>query len=158
MEVGAAQFAELAKNLRLVGEEGLRAELYKALDDAAEPLARQIDNVTHLKADMPDRYADVFARDLKITVSKRTGGADPGVTLLVRAPTSGRRGGRKVRRLNAGVISHPLFGDRERWFTQTAGMHAGFVDSPVERAGPMVREKVAEAIRRVEAIALGRRV
>jgi hypothetical protein len=157
----ARQFADLAKNLTLVGEGELRAELYKALDEAAQPLAREISNPTHLRADMPDRYADVFARDLKITVSKRTGGTDPGVTLLIRAPTFGR-GGRKVIQRNAGVITHPVFGQAGtprrlwRWKVQTAGMRAGFVDSPVERSAPLVREKVAEAVRRVEDKALGR--
>ena len=152
---GARRLADLAKNLTLVGEGELRAELYRALDEAAQPLAREISNVTHLRADMPDRYADVLAKDLKITVSKKTGGAEPGVTLLIRAPTFGR-GGRKVIQRNAGVITHPLFGNKRRWFVQTAGMRAGFADSPVERAAPAVREKVAEAIRRVEARALGR--
>ena len=149
------EFADLAKNLLLVGEGGLRAELYKALDEAAHPLAAEISNVTHLRADMPDRYADVFAKDLKITVSKRTGATDPGVTLLIRAPTFGR-GGRKVRQRNAGVITHPLFGDKQRWFTQTGGMVPGFVDTPVERAAPHVRDKVLEAVHRITEQAVGR--
>jgi hypothetical protein len=151
----AREFADLARNLLLVGEGGLRAELYKALDEAAAPLAAEIGNVTHLRDDMPDRYADVLAKDLRITVHKRAGGADPGVTLLIRAPTAGR-GGRKVRQRNAGLITHPLFGDKQRWFAQTAGMRAGFVDSPVERAAPAVREKILAAVRRAEDIALGR--
>lgn len=151
----AAEFRDLAKNLREIGEEGLRRELFKAVDDAAQPLADEIGNVTHLRADMPDRYADVLARDLRITTHKTTGGANPGVTILIRAPTVGR-GGRKVRQRNAGVITHPLFGNKERWFTQTAGMRPGFVDGPVERAGPQVVEKIMEAIRRIGEKAVGR--
>lgn len=144
----ARQFADLAKNLRDVGEEGLRRELFQAIDEAAAPVAAEIGNVTHLRDDMPNRYADVLARDLRISTHKTTGGADPGVTILVRAPTIGR-GGRKVRQRNAGVITHPLFGNKQRWFTQTAGMRAGFVDDPVSRAAPAVRDKILEAVQRI---------
>ena len=155
VEAAAREFADLAKNLREVGEEGLRRELLQAVDDAAQPVADEIGNVTHLRADMPDRYADVLAKDLRISTHKTTGGADPGVTILVRAPTIGR-GGRKVRQRNAGVITHPLFGNRERWFTQTAGMRAGFVDDPVGRAAPHVRDKILEAVHRITEKATGR--
>src|SRR5262249_61891691 len=65
---------------------------------------------------MPDRYADVLARDLRVTVSKRTAGPETGVTVLARAPTFGR-GGRKVRQRDLGVLVHPIFaqGPREEW-------------------------------------------
>ena len=151
----AREFADLAKNLREVGEEGLRRELLQAVDDAAQPVADEIGNVTHLRADMPDRYADVLAKDLRISTHKTTGGTDPGVTILVRAPTVGR-GGRKVRQRNAGVIAHPVFGNRNVWRTQTAGMRAGFVDDPVERAAPHVRDKILEAVHRITEKATGR--
>src|SRR5262249_50908454 len=148
-------FADLAKNLRDVGEEGLRKELFQAVDDAAQPVADEIGNVTHLRAYMPNRYADVLAADLRISTHKTTGGTDPGVTILVRAPTPGRGGG-KVRQRNTGVITHPLFGDKQRWFTQTGGMVPGFVDTPVERAAPHVRDKVLEAVHRITEQAVGR--
>jgi hypothetical protein len=151
----AREFADLARNLRAVGEEGLRKELFQAIDDAASPVAAEIGNVTHLRADMPNRYADVLAASLRISTHKTTGGTDPGVTILVRAPTVGR-GGRKVRQRNAGVITHPVFGDRKNWKVQTAGMVPGFVDTPVERAAPLVRDKVLEAVRRVTEKAVGR--
>jgi hypothetical protein len=151
----AREFADLARNLRAVGEEGLRRELFAAVDEAARPVGEAIGNVTHLREYMPNRYADVLAASLRITAHKTTGGADPGVTILVRAPTVGR-GGRKVRQRNAGVITHPVFGDRKNWKTQTAGMVPGFVDTPVERAAPLVRDKVLEAVRRVTEKAVGR--
>jgi len=151
----AREFADLAKNLREVGEEGMRRELFRAVDEAANPLAAAIGNVPHLRDYMPDRYADALARDLRISTRKTTGGADPGVTILVRAPTAGGSG-RKVRQRNAGLIRHPLFGDRGRWFTQTAGMRPGFADDPVERAAPEVRDKILEAVHRITEQATGR--
>lgn len=146
---GAARdFRDLARNLRYIGEEGLRKELYQAISDAADPLVKEIGNLPHLRAYMPDRYADVFATSLQVSVHKRTG-ADPGVTVVGRAPTFGR-GGRKIRQRDAGTITHPLFGNRQRWFTQTGGMVPGFFTTPAERSGPRVREAIIAAIKRID--------
>ena len=159
VEGAAREFADLAKNLREIGEEGLRRELFDSIDEAAGPVAAEIGNETHLRDVMPNRYADVLARDLKISTHKTTSGSDPGVTILVRAPTVGR-GGRKVRQRNAGVITHPVFaqGPRTswRWKVQTAGMRPGFVDSPVEHAAPLVRDKILEAVKRITDKATGK--
>jgi hypothetical protein len=151
----AREFADLAKNLREVGETGLRRELFKAVDAAADPVAKAIGNTANLDAHMPSGYVEAFGRSLKITTHKTTGGTDPGVTVLVRAPTVGR-GGRKVRQRNEGVITHPVFGDRERWKAQTKGMRGGFADDPVEKARPAVQRKVLEAVDRITKQATGR--
>src|SRR5262249_9034851 len=158
----AAQFAELAKNLTLVGEEGLRRELYDAIDAAARPLADEIGNVTHLRAVMPDRYADVLARDLRVTVSKRTAGPETGGTVLARAPTFGR-GGRKVRQRDLGVLVHPIFaqGPREewRWVTPEQGLKGitpGFFTGPAERSAPRVRAAILAAMERIGRKATGK--
>ena len=155
MASAAREFADLAKNLRAVGDDELRKELFQAIDEAAAPVAAEIGNVTNLRDKMPNRYADVLAGDLKVSTHKTTGGTDPGVTLLVRAPTIGR-GGRKVRQRNAGTITHPVFGNRRNWKVQTAGMRPGFVDDPVEKAVPHVRDKVLEAVQRITEKATGR--
>jgi hypothetical protein len=154
MAGAADDFAELAKNLRLVGSDELRRELYKAIDEAAAPVAAEIKSGPHLAAYMPNRYAAVFGADLRVTTHKRTG-TDPGVTILGRAPTSGR-GGRKIRQRDAGTLTHPLFGNRKRWFTQTAGMRPGFFTRPAEDAAPQVREKILAAMERVANKAVGR--
>jgi len=151
----AQEFADLAKNLTAVGLDGLKRELYKAISDAAEPLASEIRNVGHLRDYMPDRYADILASDLRVTTHKRTGITNPGVVLFANAPTIGR-GGRKVRQRDEGRITHPLFGNKERWFTQTAGMRAGFFTTPAERSAPQVRDAILAAVRRAEEQALGR--
>ena len=145
---GAQAFQILAAHLKEAGEGGLRRELGKAIRDAASPVADQIKGVTHLREYMPDRYADVLAADLQVTVNARAGGTSPGVTLTARAPTTGR-GGRKVRNREAGTITHPLYGNRERWFDQTGGMLPGFFSGPAERSAPQVQRKVLEAMRDV---------
>lgn len=144
----AREFADLARNLKDIGEGRLRKELYQAVSDAADPLVQEIGNLPHLRAYMPNRYADVFAKDLQVGVHKRTGN-DPGVTVLGRAPTFGR-GGRKIRQRDAGTITHPLFGNRKVWKTQTGGMRPGFFDDPAEHSGPRVREAIVAAIRRID--------
>jgi hypothetical protein len=143
---GAQAFQILATHLREAGETGLRRELTKAVNDAAKPATDLIKNVSHLRAYMPDRYADVLAQDLQVTTHTRIGGG--GVTVNARAPTIGR-GGRKVRQRNQGRITHPLFGDKQRWYEQTAGMEPGFFDDPLERAAPQIRDSLLEAMHRV---------
>jgi hypothetical protein len=151
----AREFRDLAVSLRLVGLDGLKRELYKAISDAAAPVAAEIKGLQHLRDYMPDRYADVLAGDLQVTTHKNTSISNPGVTLFARAPTVGR-GGRKIRQREEGRITHPLFGNKDRWFTQTAGMKPGFFSTPAERSAPRVRDKILEAIHRAEEQALGR--
>jgi hypothetical protein len=148
----ATEFEALARALKDAGETELRRELYKALNDAAKPVIRNIR--AGLGDYMPDRYAAVLDADLKLTVSKRTG-TNPGVTLLGRAAAGygpgSRRSltGRKVKRVNAGLLTHPVFGNREVWRTQTDGMKPGFFDAPVARSGPEVRRQIVAALHRV---------
>lgn len=150
-EDGARQFGDLARNLRLVGEVELRRELYKAINDAAEPITKKIKNTAHLDPYLPDPYAEVLARGLSVRAVKRTG-TDPGVVIMATAPTFGR-GGRRIRQLEAGLLSHPLFGDRERWFRQS--VRPGFFTDPCEAAAPRVRDAIIAAVARVEKEATG---
>lgn len=142
MAAGGDEFAALARRLKDAGETGLRKELYKAIGDAAKPLGAQIR--VGAAAYMPDHYAGVLAADVSVTVSKLTG-RDPGIRLVLK----GRRKSRKVTRLNEGYLSHPLFGDRERWYTQgpfAGGMKPGFFTDPVEQSAPRVRDAITAAM------------
>src|SRR5258708_18046828 len=91
---------------------------------------------------MPDRYADVLAEDIAVSMFQRGSIRTPGVTIAAR----GRLKKRKVVRLNEGFLTHPLFGDRERWFTQTDGMKPGFFNDPCARSGPQARARTSTAI------------
>ena len=146
---GAQAFQILAAHLKETGEGKLRADLQKAIKDAAKPIADMIGNTSHLREYMPNRYADVLATDLQVSTHARAGGTSPGITIMARAPTaaSGGRGARKIRQREAGVITHPLWGNREHWYPQTAGMSAGFFSDPGHRMAPQVRDKILEAMR-----------
>lgn len=146
----AQEFADLAVVLRQVGQDGLRRELYKAINDAAKPLAREISNEEHLKPYMPDRYAAILARDLSTSVSKLTG-SNPGIHLRTVAPMQARSGRRKVVFLDKGFINHPKWarGERSTWKWangQTGGMKAGFFSDPTQHAAPRVREAILAAM------------
>jgi len=65
---------------------------------------------------MPNRYAAVLSRDLRVatTVSLASGR----VTVRVSAPTGGKTG-RQVDSLEfRGQLRHPLFGNRKHWYGQ----------------------------------------
>ena len=143
LENGALQFGVLAKHLKDAGQGELRKKLYKAINDTARPLAREIASVEHLKPYVPDRYAPVLAADLTVTVSKRTSDANPGVSIRAK----GRQRARKVRYLDRGFINHPIYarGPRDEWRWangQTGGMKPGFFSDPTEHAAPEVRRAI----------------
>jgi hypothetical protein len=140
---GYAELLALSARLRAAGTEGqgLRRELYKAVNEAAKPLTEEIRSFSHLAPYMPDRYAAVLASDISVTAVKTTA-RDPGIRIRAR----GRAHRRKVIRLNEGFLTHPLFGDREHWFTQTDGMRPGFFTEPAEKAALAIRGKVLGAM------------
>jgi hypothetical protein len=146
LAAGAEEFAALARRLREAGEVTLRRELYKAISDAAQPAGREVSAYTHLAPYMPDRYARVLAEDMRVTTSRLTG-RNPAIRLVAR----GRQHRRKLVRLNEGFLTHPLYGNREHWYTQTGGMRAGFFTDEAEKAAPEVRARILEAMREVAA-------
>jgi hypothetical protein len=139
---GADDYAVLARRLREAGEGGLARSLRKALNDAAAPIAREIADPAHLRQYMPDRYAAVLAADVKVSTLGAGSVRNPGV----RIQATGRLRKRKVIKVNAGVLIHPLFGDREHWFDQRDGMKAGFFTDPCDKSGPQVRDKILAAM------------
>jgi hypothetical protein len=144
---GADDYAALARRLKEAGEGGLARALRKALNDAAAPITREIRDLEHLKAYLPDRYALILAADVKVSTLGAGSVRNPGV----RIQASGRDHKRKVGRLDSGVISHPVYprGDRRKWKwsnDQTGGMRAGFFTDPCEKSAPQVRDQILKAM------------
>jgi hypothetical protein len=146
---GPYQLRALSRRLRDAGTEGqgLRRELYKAINEAVKPLAAQVKSTQNLYPHMPDHYADVLAADLSVTVVKR-GGRNPSVSIRAK----GKAHKRKVAQLDAGVIVHPVFADSGKpratwqWSRQTRGMKAGFFTDVMERGAPAVQRQVLAAM------------
>jgi len=146
---GPQQLRDLSLRLRAMGKEGkgLQRELYKAINDAAQPVADQVVDPAWLFPFMPDRYAENdLAPDLKVTTLKR-GGQQASVSLRLRGKTKDRQ----VQRLNAGILRHPVFADRGvprkewHWVYQTKGMHPGFFTLAVRQHLPEIRAGVQQA-------------
>jgi hypothetical protein len=117
------------------------------INDAAQPLAREISSLAHLQPYMPDRYAAVLATDINVRASKIFA-SNPRVSISCKTRGEHRR---KVRLLDAGFINHPVYahGPRDEWDWwngQTGGMKPGFFSDPCAAATPQIREKVLEAL------------
>jgi hypothetical protein len=146
---GREQLRIVAAKLKEAGNEGkgLKRQLQKNITEAAQPLARKIADVEHLKPYMPDRYAAVLAADLGVKVVNRFAGGNPAVQVRAQA----REHKRKVARLDAGTINHPVYprGPRRDWSWsnyQTGGMKAGFFSDACRDATPQIRSKVLQAL------------
>jgi len=138
----------LGARLKEAGAGGLRNDLNKAIHDAADPVLPQIRS--QLPDYLPDRYAAVLEPDLDLRVGASAGAgrsAGARITATTRGLGGVRR--RRLRRLEAGLLEHPLFGDRERWFPQTDGVAPGFFAGPIEREQPRIRQAVIDAMARV---------
>lgn len=146
---GREQLRTLAARLKEAGAEGkgLRRELDKQLDRAAQPLVRKIADPAHLAAYMPKRYAGVLAADLSVRVQKLFGGSGSRVSIVAKA----RAHRRKLAVLEDGRINHPKYphGPRATWDWengQTRGMRADFFAGPCEAAAPDIRDHLEQAM------------
>lgn len=153
----ASELEAIAFRLRRAGEQDLGRELTRAMRRGVEPVPGLIR--AGLKPHLPDRYAETLDADLDIrTITRNSGGSDADAVVSVYAQTrSGKN--RKFKRLESGFITHPLFGDREHWYTQEGpghGMEPGWFTGPCEAAGPQVRDALETALRDVADKASGK--
>jgi hypothetical protein len=149
----ADELARLAAALREAGETEWRKQVTQGIKHAAEAALPDIRK--GLRPHLPDRYADVLNADLRLTVSVKTGSADPGV-FIVGTPRVKQR---KLNAINAGNLRHPVFADRTaprrewRWKDQSLpSVRPGWFDDPIQAAKPEVRKEIEAALERVNAI------
>jgi hypothetical protein len=152
MADAASELEALAYRLRLAGDE-LARELTQAMRRGVDPAREEIRAaLPHL---LPKRYAAVIEEDVRLGINVRTSQSDPGVSLTA-ATTSGRA--RKLRYLDEGRLTHPLFGDREHWYTQDGpaeGVLPGWFTGPAEASGDRVRRELGRALEDIAARAAG---
>lgn len=150
----AVELESIARHLRRAGDTELIRKLNAGMRDGVRHVPDQIRE--QMKPHMPDPYAAALAEDVRIGISVRTTGADPGVSVTAKATGKGR----KLRRLDAGLLTHPLFGDREHWYTQPGktpgGMRPGWFTGPCEDAAPEVRIELEKALHEVAAEAVSK--
>jgi hypothetical protein len=140
----ATELEALAFRLRRAGETELVQEVTKAMRDAVIPVPDEIRaGLAPTSPKLPDRYAAELDADLRIGVSVRTVGSDPGVSVTGKAVGKTR----KLRDLDAGILHHPLWGDREHWYRQgEPSVRPGWFTGPAEAAGPRVRDGIEKAL------------
>ena len=145
----ASQLEAAAFRLRRAGEEDLARELNAAMRRSVGPVPGEIR--AGLPPKLPDRYAAVLDADLDIKVVSRNSGGDAVVS--VTATTRGAVERRRLRRLDRGVLEHPLFGDRKHWYAQA--VEPGWFTGPAQDAAPAVRQALEDALRDIAAKAEG---
>jgi len=147
----ATELEALAFRLRRAGEEELLREVTRAMRDGVEPVKDEIR--AGLAPHLPNRYAADLDADVRLGVSVRTAGSEPGVSVTGQAAGKARR----LRDLDAGILHHPLWGDREHWFRQgEPSVRPGWFSGPAEEAGPRVRAGIEKALDDVSNRAAGR--
>jgi len=55
----------------------------------------------------------------------------------------------EVKKMNAGMLRHPVHGNRKKWVTQT--IKAGWFSDPVEEDAPQIRDEIGKAMAAVAA-------
>jgi len=139
----ALAFKILGERLRRDAAGDLKRELDKAINAAARPITSEVRLA--LPGHMPSRYAAVLDEDLRLTITKAVV-RDPGVRITATTRGVGGVKRRRIRRLEAGVLAHPLFGNRRHWFNQTDGVQEGFFSGPISDAQPQVRQAIVDAM------------
>lgn len=150
----AASLNAVAVRLREIGEGGLARELQRAVVDAVAPLPGRIR--AGLPAYLPDRYAGVLEGDLSVTRRTFLGGAGDEARVSIYASPRAKK--RKLSQSNAGILWHPVFGDRKEWRVNAApghGMVPGWFSRPVEESAPEVRAAAEKAMDDIVAKAVG---
>jgi len=109
--------------------DGLQRRIVDGANDAVSPLARVI--AVNTPAYLPIGYATVMAKSIRVQTSTSLV-TNPGVRARVFAV--GRREGRDVTRIDAGILRHPLYGNRLHWYAQK--VTRGFVKKPFGRLRP----------------------
>jgi hypothetical protein len=137
---GAAQLRYVARLVERQRVAGLKKELSRAHREAFAPL---LPGIKAEAATLPRSggYAAIMARAVRVS-ARRTG-----LTTYAVVFARGRKEERDVRRVNAGQLRHPLFGNRDHW--GVTSVRPGFVDRPVDELGEDIATRSLEALERV---------
>jgi hypothetical protein len=138
-DAGADAFYQVAKRLKEVGGTGkgsLRAEMMKALKQAAKPLPKAVQDAARDRFPKEGGLNRIMAKRKPQTVT-RTGIATAGVRIQDKKTDP---------RMNAeGRIYHPWFGrpaDRPQYVPAVKG----YFDDPLRESTPEVRDAVVEVL------------
>lgn len=140
--VGRAQLREVITKLEITSPAELEKNLLEGTRKAVAGSVIKKDVQGEAVAKLPKRhgYAAVLAKAVKVS-SRVSGGRT--IKAAIQVSATGRREGRDVASLNRGVLRHPLFGNRKRWYPQL--VRRGLVDEPIDRARDRVVDNAQKA-------------
>lgn len=148
----AVQLAAISARLKEIGEGGLARELSRGIGNAVDPLEQEIRD--GLRPHLPNRYADLINADLHVFRRTHTTPDEAQVTVYARTEGHAKR---RLRRLDSGILWHPLFGQRGRWFEMgEPHVRPGWFSGPAEDATPRAREEIRKALDEVVRKAVAR--
>lgn len=144
--MGADTMAALARDLRRVGDKGLRTEFYRGLNRVTKPVVPAVR--ASFTATLPKRggLGKTINRTTKVKRKVLTG-RNPGIKVFA-------DGKHDIVNLNKGRLRHPLFGNRRHWFDQS--ITPGMFDRPLEAMTPVVQSEAIAVMGRIQRDLAGR--
>lgn len=145
---GADDIDALVKRIRTHADaKAIRRELFAGINRATKTVRE--DMKASIGPSLPSRGG--LASLMMAKVSLRTtakSGKYAGVYIIAKHKEY------DLRRMNAGRLRHPVFGDRRVWVQQTAGVIPGFLDEAFKRDKPELARAISKVMddiaRRVE--------
>jgi hypothetical protein len=141
------QLVAVAKALRAAKDKELTKAMRLATNAAVEPAKDAIRKGVGQAGRVPRRggLAAVIA-GAKFRV-QRLGGKAPGIVLIMRRAKQDGGGVIDLKRMNAGRLRHPTWGNRDKWVTQT--IPSGWFEACLEPVKPQVTDAMRAAVQDV---------
>lgn len=137
---GAATLRQVAAQIRAEGRKDLGRAMGTALSRAADPVKAAIE--AEAATSMPSGYVGVFSASVRHRMSRRHGGQQAQVILATYADGKAER--RDIRSLNAGILRHPLWGRKKRWYVTK--IRGGFHERGTDQAMDAAAREMAEVV------------
>ena len=136
---GADDLAKLGAALKKVGDKELKRELLAAIRAAGKPIKAAVQESARANLPSSGGFADLVAAS-RMSMKTRLGGQKVGVRFEA-------RNRHNIKALDRGRLRHPLFGNKEHWFTQQ--VEAGWFSTPIQEMSQEIRVEVSDALARV---------
>lgn len=138
---GGNRAHQLGRRLKALNDKALEKELKRGITRAMRPATKAVK--TAVPQYMPSGYAPVLAKALQLRTSNLASG------LRVTGQARGNPRPREVTAINRGVLRHPLFGNRDRWYAQQVTPR--FFHEPLEKQASQIRTELDRVLAEVAA-------
>lgn len=137
---GAEQVDALVRRIRVHADaKAIRKELYQGLNRVTKGV--RADMRASIGPSLPSRGGLAALAMAKASLNaSATTGKNAGVRIRARHKSY------DLKRLNAGRLRHPVFGNRRVWVEQTAGINPGFLDDSFEKQKPEIAREVQRVL------------